>query len=54
MENDVILNDKTDIWYTFNYYFFNFANDIGKEPVIIYLQGVGGAANYFELPEKIK
>ena len=32
MENDVILNDKTDIWYTFNFFFF-FANDIGIKSI---------------------
>ena len=32
MENDLILNDKTDIWYTFIFIFLIFflANNIGK------------------------
>jgi hypothetical protein len=31
MENDVILNDKKDVCDTFNSFFINVANDIGKE-----------------------
>ena len=30
MENDVILNDKKDVCDTFNSFFINVANDIGK------------------------
>ena len=30
MENDVILNDKKDVCDTFNSFFVNIANDIGK------------------------
>jgi adenosyl cobinamide kinase/adenosyl cobinamide phosphate guanylyltransferase len=34
MENDVILNDKKDVCDTFNSFFINVANDIGKGIIV--------------------